>query len=80
MIVTKTLQVEQEVEDDVICDICHKSCKPDKEDQFYSAEYMELYANWGYNTQSDMERWTAHVCYSCVREHLEKLVEFEITT
>jgi hypothetical protein len=64
---------------DVICDSCGESCKIDsfvidnekREDHgemHYKFEYMELSANWGFDSGKDTETWKAQVCEKCVDE------------
>ena len=57
---------------DVLCDICGKSCKTD-----HGFEYMKLKAFWGYDTDHDLEKWSAHICEACVIKHLEPLIIFD---
>ena len=76
MVIKNIKTVDQEVAVDVICDICRKSCMIQPDD-YWSAEYIELEANWGYYTQSDGEHWKAHVCYDCTKKHLENLIHFD---
>jgi hypothetical protein len=56
---------EIEVITDIICDSCGKSCKTDVD-----YEYMTLEANWGYGTENDLEKWSAHIYEDCVDEKL----------
>jgi len=56
---------EIEVITDILCDSCGKSCKTDVD-----YEYMTLEANWGYGTEKDLEKWSAHLCEDCVDEKL----------
>lgn len=51
--------------DDIFCDICGKSCKTE-----YGFEYLECNTVWGFNSNKDMESWTAHICEKCVDEKL----------
>lgn len=64
---------------DVLCDCCGKSCKVDegiidnpiREDhgqKYYSFEYMDLSAVWGYHSNKDLEKYSAQVCEKCVDE------------
>jgi hypothetical protein len=68
---------KQEVVVDIICDSCGQSCKKyqsnvdnpvrtDHGEPYYSFEYMELKATWGYHSDYDTEQWTAQVCQKCV--------------
>jgi len=38
---------------------------------------MELKAKWGYGTKKDLEKWTAHICETCVDKKLD-FVKFKI--
>ena len=68
-----------EVVTDVLCDCCGKSCKVDEGkienearvdtgEPYYSFEYMQLRAHWGYHSGKDLQEWTAKVCEKCVDE------------
>jgi hypothetical protein len=75
MIIHKKILAEHEVIDDIVCDICQKSCKND-----YTYECIELSTTWGYGTDNDGEKWEAHVCHRCVIKHLDGLINFTKTT
>ncbi len=73
--------IKSEVVTDIICDCCGKSCKTkegvidnelriDNFDDYYDFEFMELKAYWGYSSESDGEKWTAHICEKCAKEKL----------
>lgn len=72
---------------DIICDCCGNSCKvgegivdndlrDDHGQPFYDFEYMELNANWGYNSGKDFQSWKAQVCEKCVDERFG-FIKFE---
>ena len=65
MIKTKKIVKEIEQTEDIICDICGKSCK-----SFTDFEYLELTATWGFESNKDGEKWDAHICEKCVDEKL----------
>jgi alanine dehydrogenase len=80
---------KQEVITDVLCDSCGRSCKVyesttdnpkriDDGEKFYSFEYLKLEANWGYDSNKDLERWTAQICENCVDEKLS-FIKFKKT-
>jgi hypothetical protein len=83
-IAMKKIKVETkkvEVITDILCDICGNSCVADRwvdknGDEQIAAEYMKLDANWGFHSTKDFEEWSAHVCESCVEEHLVSLIDF----
>ena len=65
--VTKEIDVLQ----DMICDICGKSCK-------VGSNYisLDLFVCWGYGSNHDGENWEAEVCETCVVEKLAPLIKF----
>lgn len=65
MEVKKTVKKEVSVITDIICDCCGNTCKSSVD-----FEYMNLEADWGYGSEKDMERWSAHICEKCVDEKL----------
>lgn len=65
MEINEVVKKDVEVIADIICDSCGNSCKTDAD-----FEFIEMKANWGYNTKKDMEKWTAHICEKCVDEKL----------
>lgn len=67
VIVTKLIQVTK----DIICDICGNSCMIGGD--FVS---MKLFAAWGYESQHDLEVWSADVCEACVITKLAPIVKF----
>ena len=71
MKIQKIIDVPKAKTEDVICDICGKSCKTE-----HGFEYMKLKTWWGFESNHDMEKWTAQVCESCVEEHLVPLINF----
>lgn len=48
--------------DDVLCDICEKSCRTN----WGSFEYMIMEAHWGYGSGCDGAYMLAHICEDCV--------------
>jgi hypothetical protein len=74
MIKKEFRDVRIEVSHDVICDICGNSCSYGE----FGFEYMNLDANWGYNSKLDGEKWSAQICENCVIEHLKPLIKFNI--
>lgn len=64
----------QEHPDNIICDICKKSCK--EKDYWCDFEYATLHATWGYDSKKDCEKHICHMCESCynkVRKFIEDL-------
>lgn len=61
----KTIAKNIEITDDIICDICGKSCKTE-----YGFEYLDCNTTWGFESDKDMETWSAHICEKCVDEKL----------
>jgi hypothetical protein len=82
MIKTKTISkvIHQEAQEDVLCDICSKSCGTqiynEEGEAFLRFEYMQLEAFWGYYSSKDEEQWVAQVCESCVDTHLVPMIKF----
>jgi hypothetical protein len=54
--------VDVEVVQDVICDICGKSCLCDETQEF---EYSQLLAKWGYGSALDGQSWDQTFCAEC---------------
>jgi uncharacterized cysteine cluster protein YcgN (CxxCxxCC family) len=75
----KTVKTPEEVTEDVICDICGKSCKKRINDPIVerTMEYMELKTSWGFYSNKDLETWEAEVCEDCVDKHLSPLIKFK---
>ena len=68
----KVIKEREELED-IICDICGKSCR-DKYDMNY--EFSELSASWGYGSHRDTEQWNVEFCEDCsnkIKEFIESL-------
>jgi hypothetical protein len=72
---------------DIICDCCGKSCKKaeitvdnelniDHGEKSVAFEYMKLQAFWGFYSNKDEEKWTAHLCEDCVDKMLS-FVKFQ---
>ena len=66
MIKTNSKQIEADILEDVICDVCGNSCKNST-----NFEYMTLKNYWGYGSNKDGEMWEAHVCEKCVDEKFQ---------
>jgi uncharacterized cysteine cluster protein YcgN (CxxCxxCC family) len=66
----KLVTTERVVE--VICDSCGKSCSKqytDMDGNIHNAfEYLTMSAHWGYFSNKDMTKYTAHICEKCVDE------------
>jgi hypothetical protein len=60
-------KVERNEVSDIICDMCHRSCK-----RGITSEYMEVYAKWGFSSSKDTTKWEAHFCEECA----DKIDEF----
>ena len=60
----KIIRVTREVEEieDILCDICGKSCK-DNSSNLY--EFLTLHASWGYGSHRDCTTWDGEICESC---------------
>lgn len=69
MIISKKITVEVNSIDDVICNICEKSCIPPNgpKDQM---EGIEIFTHFGYWSKHDMEHHHAHVCEDCYFKHI----------
>ena len=70
----KMKSVERKVQEleDILCDLCGKSCM--KGHEYVS---MELSAYWGYASRHDLEIWSADICEDCVEQKLEPLINFQ---
>ena len=77
MIKSISVQIQTFVTEDVICDMCGKSCKIDL-GRFNEFPHMKLEANWGYGSQKDCTYWRAQICETCVDNKLKPLINFEI--
>jgi len=62
MHVYKDQVVEVKILEDVICDVCGKSCRDSDNLNF---EYATLHADWGHCSNKDGIGWTGHICYRC---------------
>lgn len=70
------IQQTVEVLTDIKCDSCGKSCKtPEPIGGF---EFMELKANWGFNSEFDLQTWSAKICESCVMKKLREFINFKV--
>lgn len=69
----KTAEKTVEFIDDVICDICGKSCK-DKLDNFENAE---LNAYWGYTSKRDGDTYEVDMCEDCFDKTLQFLIKLK---
>jgi hypothetical protein len=58
-----------EVIDDVVCDICEKSCK----DHIDNMESASLNAYWGYSSKKDGQNYDIDLCENCFDKTLEFL-------
>lgn len=61
--------------DDIICDICKRSCNfhfanDSDGSPLYNLEYATLSATWGYGPEWDGDIWESHVCAKCVKEKI----------
>lgn len=59
--------------EDIICDVCGKSCNTDT-----GFERLTMNAQWGFMTKKDFQKWEADVCEKCVDEKLG-FIKFIIT-
>ena len=55
---------------EIICDCCGKSCKTQM-----GFEFMLMSANWGYDSNKDLEKWEAQICEECI-DNKFKFVKF----
>lgn len=88
MIKKRIVTTKKEIEDEVTCDCCGKSCQvheyvidnpthPDCGLTEKVFEFMELKAVWGYYSKKDTTIWTAQICESCVDNKLTVLIKFQ---
>jgi len=71
----KIKKATREIEEleDIICDICGKSCKDDLNMNY---EFSTLSASWGYGSHADTTQWYGEFCESCsgkIKEFIESL-------
>lgn len=57
-----TKNIVADVVEDVKCDICGESCKIVASPDF---EYSQLFADWGYGSKNDGEKWDYTFCEVC---------------
>lgn len=53
-------KVEKDELADVLCDMCHRSCKRGP-----NLEYLEVYTKWGFGSNKDLAKWEAQFCEDC---------------
>lgn len=72
--VKKILKINKEIVTDILCDCCGESCMTQEfkidGNTARSFEYMRLSADWGYDSNKDLEKWEAFLCEKCVDEKL----------
>ncbi len=71
----KIRKVTRKIEEteDIICDICGKSCR-DKLNMNYESSILS--ASWGYGSSKDGSQWGGDFCESCsdkIKEFIESL-------
>lgn len=74
----KFIEKKTKVLDDIVCDICEKSCKMDYE----SVEFARINAQWGYFSKKDESNYKIDLCENCFDktiEFLEKLKKGKIS-
>jgi hypothetical protein len=62
--------------EDVLCDICGKSCLDARYPDPLMAEFATLEANWGYLSKKDGEQLSLEMCESCfdkVKSHIDSM-------
>lgn len=70
MIIKNKKLVELDVIDEVLCDLCGKSCSKSPCEKLGHSnqpkhEYAELYANWGFYSDSNNKKYEIHLCEYC---------------
>lgn len=66
-----TETVEKEVVEDILCDVCGKSCRDSAGINF---EVATLSEKWGFGSRKDCEHHECHLCEDCydkVRAYIE---------
>lgn len=71
----KTKKVECQKLDEVLCDICGKSCKKTCDNEFAS-----LTATWGYDSKKDLLRHNIDLCEDCFDKTIEFLKQIRTVT
>lgn len=51
--------------EDIVCDICGKSCIPSSQEDVGFAEFAVLEANWGYFSRKDETSYNCEICEDC---------------
>jgi hypothetical protein len=51
--------------EDIICDVCSKSCLDERFPEIELAEFATIEANWGYLSKKDGERFNWEICEEC---------------
>ena len=77
MINYKTELKPIQVPEDVICDMCEKSCWAGT-DNPRTYQFLSLDVRWGYGSSRDGDRISAQVCQNCVDTKLMPIIKFEI--
>ncbi|MFM2394328.1 MAG: hypothetical protein RLZZ546_2310, partial [Bacteroidota bacterium] len=80
--------LDKTILEDIICDICQKSCRPEHRHEDYEEgdelelkesdfEFLEIKGSFGYySKRHDTEAWEAQICEDCSEHHLEKIICF----
>ncbi len=72
MKILKPVRKTREETVDITCDICGKSCF-----KGINYEYLEMETHWGFESNKDLEKWSAQICEKCVDKHLISLITFK---
>jgi superfamily II helicase len=69
----KFITIEKKVEEveDIICDICGKSCMDE-----WGSFAIEIKKYWGFSSKKDLEYWEADICEDCVDDKLSLIIPF----
>ncbi len=67
MIKYKKETIEQDVIDDILCDLCQNTTR-----KSYNFEYAKIISDWGYESKKDREVWNYILCEDCA----DKLIDF----
>jgi hypothetical protein len=63
-------RIKATVINDILCDICGKSCKVNigkgiDGEEFFNTEFSTLQAVWGYGSYHDDSKWDFDFCIDC---------------
>lgn len=70
MKVFKTISIQKDEIDEVICNMCGQ--KIEKDDNGHFADYLQVYKRWGYYSSHDGEEHSFDLCENCYNNIINK--------